>query len=389
MKRRIAIILVILILISNISVFADLGIENRVSSYLLGDFESGEILEGYRINKPTEIASISKLMSYLLVMEAVEEGKISLEDKVTIDTATSRIKGSSLNLVAGEVLTVDELLSGLMVVSGNDATYALANYVGRSEEEFVKLMNDKARDLGFVNSFFVNSSGLPVNEVQNIMSPKEIFLLSKYIIDKFPQILAYGHLDFLEMPERNFKKENTNPLLGLIPGIDGLKTGFTNKAGYCLVSTLQVEKRSKDTDDFRFIGLIMGADGLQSRGDLSKSLIEYGLEKYENRLILDKEEISHTILIKNAKDIEIDIYPQRDYKKVVDKDRLITKELILYDDIRAPIEKDSVVGKMKIVMDGETLEEINLLVKADVEKANIFVRLIRSIKNLIDNIFSN
>ena len=187
---------------------------------------------------------------------------------IYIDEDTTKVKGSSLELKEGESFTVNELLEALMVVSANDATYALAKYVAGSEEAFVNMMNDKAKSLGLNNTIYFNSTGLPEGEIQNMMSPRDIFILSRHIINKYPEILSLTTIPYIEIPSRGYKEQNTNPLLNEIIGVDGLKTGFTNKAGYCLVSTVNVHGTTNQDENFRLIGIVMGTKNEDKRKEM-------------------------------------------------------------------------------------------------------------------------
>ena len=182
MRKKLAKIFVLFILLTLIlssTTFATVGIEDEVSAYLLGDYETGEILEEFNIYKPVQIASITKLMSYLIIMDEIQEGSISLDDVIYIDEDTTKIKGSSLNLEEGESFTVKELLDAVIVVSANDATYSLAKHVAGTEEDFVRMMNEKAKKIGLKSAIYFNSTGLPKGNNQNMMNSKDIFTLSR------------------------------------------------------------------------------------------------------------------------------------------------------------------------------------------------------------------
>lgn len=391
MKKRLTRILILSLLfvfIINSTTFAIIGIENQVSAYLLGDFETGEILEKYNIDKPMEIASITKIMTYLVVMEEIQRGSISMEDRIHIDEDIARIKGSSLKLEEGEVFTVKELLEGLMVVSANDATYALAKHTAGSEEAFVRKMNKKAKELGLDTAIFFNSTGLPEGEVQNLMSPKDIFTLSRYIIARFPEVLTLTTIPEIEIPRRNYKEENTNPLLKEIEGIDGLKTGFTNKAGYCLVSTIKVSASDGEHEDFRFIGIVMGTESEQKRKEMSKELIQYGLDNYSKRIIADKNTPIDIVSMPRSRNKDVAIYPAASYTTLMKVGDSLDFDIQIYEDLKLPLKKLDKVGKATIYKNGQILDEIDLIVHEDVKKERLLITLFRYTKDLIILIFS-
>lgn len=363
--------------------FSDL--KNGLRSYLLADYETGEILEEHNTDEAVEIASISKLMSFLIIMEKIEEGKISFDDVVKIDKDTTRIKGSSFKLKAGEEFTVKELLDASIVISGNDATYALAKYVAGTEEEFVKLMNEKAKELGLNNAVFYNCTGLPVNgaDVQNKMTTREIFKLSQYIIKHYPVILDICKIKAIEVKERDFFQINTNPLLFEIEEVDGLKTGFTNKAGYCYVSTFKIKGIQGKTKDLRLVAIVMGAKEITERNQMAKVLVEYGLSNFSNKIILDKNVPLETLYFPKGDITETVVYPEEEFSKLVRKGADITIDLDL-DDIRLPIKVNSKVGRVYVKEDGQIVFQTNLVIKEDINKAKWYVLVWRYIKSLFE-----
>ncbi len=345
------------------------------------------------MDKPVEIASITKLMSYLVIMDEVTKGNISLEDEVLIDEDVARIKGSSFKAEVGEIFSVRELIEASIVVSANDATYALAKKVAGTEEAFVKLMNNKAKELHLENTIYFNSTGLPVEDldIQNVMATREIFILSCHIIDKYPEILEISKMPFIEMESRNYVEGNTNPLLAEIDGVDGLKTGFTNKAGYCYVSTFAAKGDKIETKDSRFIGIVMGTKGFNERKELGKTLIQYGLDNYSSRVILDENIPLDTLIFPKGNPKEIEIYPRQGFTKLIKNDENIEVSLSLNDKLKPSIKKDSAIGKVTVYKDGEIIREEEVIVKEKVKKANPFILLGRFIENMflkIKGIFS-
>lgn len=382
------ILTIIFVFVANSFVFGSIGIEDEVRAYLLGDFETGRILEGYNIDEAIEIASISKLMSYLIVMEHIERGKIRLEDQVYIDKDVTRIKGSSLKLEEGELFTIKELLEASLVVSANDATYALAKYVAGSEEEFVKMMNHKAQSLGFKTAYFINSTGLPEGNRQNKMSTVDIFNLSRYIINRFPEILSLTAIPYIQLEHRDYKEENTNPLLKEIRGVDGLKTGFTNKAGYCLVATINNKGDGIEKEDLRLISIVMGTESYEKRKELSQKLLEYGLHNYSKRILAKENMPIDFIHIPKSKDEIVELYPSRNYSTIVKRGERIKREVVIDEDLPLPLKAMDRVGEVIISKDGKVLDTIELVVHKDVEKANIFVRIFRFIARFVGKIFN-
>lgn len=387
MKRILSILLLLMILTNSVAL-GEIGIEDNVRAYILADFETGQVLEQYNIDEVVEIASISKLMSYIIIMEEVSKGNIALDDIIKIDKDTTKIKGSSFKLKVGEEFTVKELIEAAMVVSGNDATYALAKHVAKTEEKFVQRMNEKAKEMGLINTVFYNSTGLPVAQtnVQNQMTTREIFQLSRYLIEKYPNVLQTAKIRAIEVVSRDFFQRNTNPLLDEIKEVDGLKTGFTNKAGYCYVSTFNIRGRKTKTKDLRLIAIVMGAKDLEIRDAMSKILVQYGMNNYSNRIFLDKEIPLKTLEFPKADIIEVPIFPKEGFAKLIKNDDNMTINMDIKEDITLPIQKNSKVGEVKIEKDGEVIFKTDILIKEDVNKAKWYVLVRRFFEKLLHGI---
>lgn len=387
MKRILSILLLLMILTNSVAL-GEIGIEDNVRAYILADFETGQVLEQYNIDEVVEIASISKLMSYIIIMEEVSKGNIALDDIIKIDKDTTKIKGSSFKLKVGEEFTVKELIEAAMVVSGNDATYALAKHVAKTEEKFVQRMNEKAKEMGLKNTVFYNSTGLPVAQtnVQNQMTTREIFQLSRYLIEKYPNVLQTAKIRAIEVVSRDFFQRNTNPLLDEIKEVDGLKTGFTNKAGYCYVSTFNIRGRKTKTKDLRLIAIVMGAKDLEIRDAMSKILVQYGMNNYSHRIFLDKEIPLKTLEFPKADIIEVPIFPKEGFAKLIKNDDNMTINMDIKEDITLPIQKNSKVGEVKIEKDGEVIFKTDILIKEDVNKAKWYVLVRRFFEKLLHGI---
>ncbi len=370
------------ILENNVKTFSDLKEELR--SYLLIDLETEEILEEYNIYDPIEIASLSKLMTYLLVMDYMSQENKSLDELIVIDKDTASVGGSSYKLKEGEVFTVRELIEGALIVSGNDAAYGLAKYVGGSEDEFVKLMNKKAVELGLAKTSFYNSTGLPVNtEVQNLMSTLDLFKLSKHIIEKYPETLEITKKKSLINWDRDFFQLNSNPLLFDIKEVDGLKTGFTNKAGACLVSTFKLDGIRGETKDLRLVAISMGAKTYEDRNTLSKVLVEYGLNNYSHRIILDKNTHVDSLYMPKSDIIKTYLYPKEDFARLIKEDTNM-ESIIELNEVKLPLKEGDSVGTIKIIENGRTIFKSHLIIKEEMKEAKWYVLLWRYIKDILN-----
>lgn len=383
MKKKIIIIIVIIILTINSLAFGSIKFEYDAKAYLLGDYETGQILESYNIDTPIEIASISKLLSYFVIMDKIKDKSISYDDKIIIDKDTASIKGSSYKVKVGEEFTIEELLKASIVVSGNDATYAIAKHISGTEEEFVKLMKSKAIKLRLFNAEIYNSTGLPVkdSELQNKMTTREIFILTKKLLESHPEVLELSKLHFISAPSRGFLGTNTNPLLRTIEGIDGLKTGYTGKAGYCYVTTLNIKGEEKITEDLRLIGIVMGSDSYDERTEISKTLVQYGKDNFSKQVLVHKDLVLDSLNYPKGDPMNIKIYPMESYSQLIDKKSEIKFEIDLYNN-ELPIKENEELGIVTIFKDNEPLFITKVINKEVVVKASFFKQVSRFYEDL-------
>lgn len=372
----------LIIMITTQVVYGDININQNISAALLGDLETGEILYKHNIDEQLAIASISKLMTYLVMMDNVKDGKISLDDDVLISGHAASTEGSKFGLLSGETVKLSLLVKSMLVVSGNDSATAIAEHVGTTESNFVKMMNEKSSELGLLSASFVNPHGLPINDEetgQNHMSAQDIYKLARHILTNYPEILEITKLNELVVPERNYKKQATNPAFGVIEGVDGLKTGYTDKAGICLVSTMPVTGKGQD---FRLIGIIMGAQTHEDRLNNTKTLLEYGKNNFKYYKLADKTQVVDEVYITNSKDGKVDIYPATDYNKIIKNEDIISTKISYNDTVKAPLKQGDKVGTITIYVNDEEISQVDAIVNKSIEKANIFVRIFRFFENL-------
>ena len=360
--------------------YAIFGIEKKTTASLIGDANSGALFIAENIDEALPIASISKLMTFLLVKEKIAEGKFKLEDKVKVSVTASSEEGSSLDLKAGEEISVKDLLDGLMIVSGNDAAVALAELVGETESKFVTMMNDKASELGLKNATFINASGLTKNGQDNKMSTRDIFTLSKTIIEKYPEVLEYAKTTVLEQPSRNFKKESTIPLVGEVEGVDGLKTGHTDEAGYCLVYTMKIKKGESE---FRIISVLMGAKTKADRAQYMKDMLNYAKQNIETRKLIDIEKFTKKVDVKSASNGYVELVPKEDIERVSMKGINYTTEVNV-GEVKLPLKKGDKVGEILIKNSNEVIATVDLVAKEDYSKAGLLSRTVRLIKTIFE-----
>ncbi len=378
-KILLTLTLVFSILFTTTSSYAIFDIEKKTKSSVVGDFDSGALFIMENIDEPLPIASISKLMTYFVLKDNIASGKLKMEDEVEISKTAASTEGSSLDLFPGDKMKIKDLVDGLMVVSGNDAAVAIAEAVAGSEKEFVNLMNEKAKELSLTNSTFVNASGLTDSSGEaNKMSSKDIFEMARALIQKYPEVLEFSKIRVLEQPFRKFKRESTIPLVGEVEGVDGLKTGYTDEAGYCLVSTM---KTKKGNTDFRIISVLMGAKTKEERNQYMKDLLDFVKKNIETKKILDASSYIKRIKTNKSKLGYVDIVASKDVERISLKN--ISYELeASYSKIKLPIKKGEKFGELKIKNSEEVIDTVDLVAKEDYQKASIFTRLVRFIPSI-------
>lgn len=365
----------------------EVPLEGLTKSYLLGDYKSGEILEGYNLDEVRAMASTSKLVSIFVVLDKVSDGSISLKDEVEIDHEVASLTGSTFKLKEGDKVSVEKLIEASMVVSGNDAITALAKYIAGSTDAFVKMMNDKCEELGLKNSLMVNPTGLTNYEITdyNKMTTREMFKLATELLKQHPEILQYTTIEKLEEPERNFIEYSTNPVLGIVPEVDGLKTGYTNAAGRCVILTgleKGVENKSKD---MRLICITTGSNSDFERFVACKRLITRGFEDYGYNAVGDTEKEVRTIEVLNSQDEGIPVY-QKEVGYILSKSDKKLKEIVSIDeDLKAPLEAGTSVGKISFYKDDDLVYKSDLIVKDKVYEKGFFNKF----KKVFEEIFVN
>ncbi len=380
--RKILSLCLVIIMLTNIVVFADININDNIKGALLGDLETGEILYEYNINQQLAIASITKLMTYTLMMDKVSAGEISLDDDVVISGHAAATEGSNFGILSGETIKLSTLVNGMLVVSGNDCATAIAEYVGKTEDNFVSMMNSKASELGLLSASFVNPHGLPINDEetgQNHMSVADLYKLSRHVLSTYPEILEITKQPELIVAERNFRKTATNPILGIVEGADGLKTGYTDKAGICLVSTMPVKGKGQD---FRLIGIILGAQTHEDRLSKTTQILEYGKNNFIKLNLTDASEAIDKVYISNSKSGKVDVFPASDYYKVIKNQDEVTTKITYNESVKAPFDRGEKIGTISIFVNGEEIGQVDATVNENIEKANILVIIVRFFRNL-------
>ncbi|TJX13603.1 D-alanyl-D-alanine carboxypeptidase [Tissierella creatinini] len=386
MKRFLLITIIFCMIFANSTSFASIGYENKSKAYLLADFDTGEILASYNVDEQLEIASISKLLSYYVAMDAVKEGRVSLSDKVVIGEDAVQLTGSSYKLKVGELITLDKLMKASIIISGNDATYAMAKHIAGTETKFVDLMKAKAKELNLSNVDLYNSSGLPLtnNGIQNKMTTRDVYKIARGLLKTHPEVLEISRIPFISEPSRKFFEMNTNPLLKVVEEVSGLKTGSTLKAGYCFVSSVNIKGQPRRTEDLRLIGIVMGSRNYEDRLQVSKALVDYGRENYSNKIILHNELPIEKLEFSNGNPKSIDLYPVKGFTKLVSKDSDVKVNIDLVE-ATLPLKNNTNLGKVRVYENGVEVFSTSLINKRGVEEADLVTKVLQFYGTLYKN----
>ena len=350
----------------------------NAKSAIMIEATTGEILFQKNANERLAPASMTKMMSMLLIMEVIEKGNLKWDEEITASEKASSMGGSQIFLKAGEKMTVTEMLKGISIASGNDATVAMAERIAGSEENFVKKMNTRAKELGLKNTNFVNSTGLTADN--HYSSAYDMSLIAKELV-KHEKILEFTgtYEDYLRKDTENpFWLVNTNRLVRFYQGVDGLKTGFTDEAGYCLTATAKKE-------NMRLITVVMNEPNTASRSSDTSKMLDYGYNVYMVKNIIDENTVIDKVEVELGKELKIDIVPKETItilSKKSDENRNITYEAKL-NKLVAPIKKGTKVGTINIIENGEIISVVDATVAKDIKKANFLTILLRNIKDVM------
>ncbi len=380
MKKICLVLFAFLVLIPIVYAEDSLGLKSE--SAILMDASSGKILYEKNIDERLPMASMTKIMSMLIIMENIENGSLDYEDKVLISDAASGMGGSQVFLQAGEEYLVNDLLKCIAISSANDAVVAMAEKISGSVDAFVGLMNDKAKELGLKNTHFANPHGLD-NE-DHYSTAYDMAVMAKELL-KYEDILKYTSIyeDYLTKPDGSqIWLVNTNRLVRFYDGVDGLKTGYTTEAGYCLTATAK-------KNNFRLISVVMKSSSAEARSSDTSTLLTYGFNSFKNNIIYSKDKVLGTLPVQKGKKKEVDVYLREDATEILS----ITKKASDYsfnikvDKLIAPIKGGTIVGSAEIIDDeGNILDEVDIIVKEDIERASFLDYLKQGLKFITSGI---
>lgn len=373
-----------------ISLFSFIFIKNvnavemdiSAKSAILVDFNTGKVLYSKNENEPLAMASMTKVMSMLLIMEKIDDGSLKYDDIVEISTESSSMGGSQIFLNPGDKYKVIDLLKGVAMASANDAVVALAEKTYGSKEHFIEAMNKKAESLGLKNTHFVNVHGL--DEEGHYSSAYDMSVMARELL-KHEKILDFTRVyeEYLTKPDGSqIWLVNTNKLVRFYDGVDGLKTGFTQNAGYCLTATGK-------KNNLRLISVVMGEESIEKRSSDTVKLLNYGFNTFKVNLIKNKSEILGKVNVQKGKKENVDVVLVNDLIELLNASDKPSnyKFKILVDKITAPVKKGDVIGKVKVLDDnGVLISQVDITVNENVLKANLWDLFKRNLKyNLVWN----
>lgn len=373
---------VIIICMGAVGSAAELDLTAKAA--LLMDADSGQIFYELNIDEPLPVASISKLMTLVLVLEALNDGKVALADLVTTSEYAASMGGSQVWLEPGEQLTLEEMLYAIAVGSANDAAVAAAEYLAGSESAFASLMNQRARELGLIHSEYSNASGLPPTLLglggRQVMSARDVAELARHALT-VPRLLEFVSTYEYTMRSNSTKKPvlwNNNKLLRRYQGVDGLKTGFTTEAGYCIAATAK-------RDELRLIAVVLGSSSEASRESDITKLLDYGFREYTTHLVIPKQTAVGEIMIPKGIPEKVNVVVSRDFYVTVKRGEQaqITTEVSIDDSLPVPLTTDISVGKITAYLKDQPVAEMELKPEVAIERASIPDLLIRIYQKML------
>lgn len=351
-----------------VQVFAEQPFDINAKAAILIDGATGTVLYEKNSHEPLPPASVTKIMTMLLVMEALDQKQITLQDQVSISEHASKMGGTQLYLEPGEIRTVEELMKGVAIRSANDASVALGEYLAGSEEAFVQRMNQRAKELGMVNTTFKNSNGLP--EDGHLTSAADIAIMSRELL-KYPEIHKWltTWMDTVMVGKRNDSEQslvNTNRLIRFYDGATGIKTGSTAEAKYCLSA-------SATRGNTTFIAVILGAPTSDVRFSEAAKLLDYGFANYTTVDVLEAGQSLGVLPVQKGKVVSIEAVVKEDFHLLIPKgdSSNVEKEIILPQYVQAPLQEGQKLGEVILTVNGKEVGRVELVAPQGVAKASL------------------
>ncbi len=348
------------------------------TSFILVDFHSNTAIAERAPDDRVEPASITKLMTSFVAFQEMAAGNLALDDQVLISENAWRTPGSRMFVEVGRRVSVEDLLKGIIIQSGNDASVAIAEHIAGSEEVFAGLMNKQAERLGMVNTYYVNSTGLPHED--QLTTARDVAILARAIISEFPQFYAwYSEREFTY---NDIRQHNRNRLLWRDPSVDGLKTGHTSTAGYCLVT-------SASRDGMRLVSVVMGTASEEARATASQALLNYGFRFFETYQLYDAGEVLSEERVWKGRAGQVALGIEEDLFVTIPRGRYdaLQARLEISQSLTAPLAAGEVVGRLVVELDGQTVADRALITRRAVEQAGFFSRTADGIRLWFGGLF--
>ena len=370
----------VFVFLNNLQVTADAMIipappKIKASSYLIMDFNSGNLLVEENIDQRSPPASLTKIMTIYVVASELANGKISLDDEVLVSEKAWRTQGSRMFIEVDKKVKLDDLLHGVIIQSGNDASVALAEYVSGTEAVFADIMNKHAERLGMKDTHFVNSTGLP--DPNHYTTASDLAKLARALIRDFPKIYELHKIK--EFSFNKIKQHNRNKLLWRDRSVDGVKTGHTEAAGFCLVA-------SAVRDGMRLVSVVMGADGINARAKASQALLNYGYRFYETHKLYSAGDLITSVKVWKADIDSVNLGIEKDLYITVSRGQYDKLEPIVEIDkqVIAPVNQGEQKGVLNVMLKNKNIISVPLLAMESVSEGGIVNRLKDEIRLLFD-----
>ena len=377
MKKFLFLIFAFLIIPVSISA-ESVDLAPNATSAIIIEASTGTVIYNKNEHEKLAPASMTKMMGLLLIMEQIEKGNLKWDEMITASANASAMGGSQIFLETGEQMTVEELVKGISIASGNDAMVAMAERIAGTEEAFVELMNKKASELGLKNTNFKNCTGLDAEN--HYSSANDMAIIAKELV-KHDKILEFSgtYEDYIrEGTDKSFWLVNTNKLVRFYQGVDGLKTGYTSTAGYCLTATAK-------RNGMRLITVVMNEPDSTTRNNETTSMLDYGFNAYGMEQLLNKDNVLGKIKVDLGKEEYVEVVPKEDINILNNKtnDKRNVSYNISLNNVKAPIKVGDIVGKINVIENNKTIMTIDVTVKEDINKANIFISYLRNLKDIV------
>lgn len=379
LKKGLCLLIGIMMLFCQINVVHATNLASGAESAILIDANSQQVLYHKNETKRLYPASTTKIMTMILLFEAIKEKRINWNDTLSCSAYAASMGGSQVYLEENEKMSVNELFKCVAIASANDASVLIGEGIAGSHQEFVKMMNEKAKQLKLVNTHFKNCTGL--HDVEHYTCAKDLATMAAYLLQiggkKLLAVTSLYDSYVREKTKQKFWLVNTNKLLKQYPGVDGLKTGFTKEAGYCIVTTCKKK-------DLRLIGVVMNEDKPQTRNEDMKGLLNFGFSKYQQVKLYQKGEVIDTVKVKDMVEQKINVVSHKNLYYLSEKtNQEKFKKKIVFDSLQLPINQNKSIGKLILYNKDKAVASYPLYSEINVKKMSFLDKLLRVYKSLI------